>query len=263
MNMPPPISVVAPAHNAARFFDAWINSIESQGIFGLEVVLVDDGSSDDLAERVSRRPDGICYLRQDNRGPAAARNAGIRASRADLIAFLDLDDLWAPRHLERCIHALDANANSGIAQGRIRNVIANSEGGLHYCSPAYRFLNLGAAVFRRSVFETCGYFDTRLRFAEDFDFITRCWEQGVRKIDLDEVSLLYHRHESNMTNQKSVIELGAVRVFKLHLERLRAGEAPADARERMQVGFPQYIGQTVVPHDQGMREPVVLEKAAS
>jgi glycosyltransferase involved in cell wall biosynthesis len=262
MSLPPLISIVAPAHNAARFFDSWINSIESQGIFGLEVILVDDGSSDDIAERVSRRPDGIRYLRQDNQGPAAARNAGIRASSADLIAFLDLDDRWTPRHLERCMNALEANAASGIAQGRIRNVITDSEGGLQYCSPAYRFLNLGAAVFRRSVFERCGYFDIRLRFAEDFDFITRCWEQGVRKIDLDEVSLLYHRHESNMTNQKSVIELGAVRVYKLHLERLRAGAAPADAREWMQVGFPQYIGQTVVPHDQGMREPVVHGEAA-
>jgi len=256
MSAPPLVSIVAPAHNAARFFDSWISSIEGQSVSNLEIILVDDGSSDDIAERAARRSAGIRYLRQDNQGPAAARNAGILASRADLIAFLDLDDLWAPRHLERCMHALDTNPDAGIAQGRIRNVIADSEGGLQYCSPAYRFLNLGAAVFRRSVFATCGYFDTRLRFAEDFDFITRCWEQGVRKIDLDEVSLLYHRHESNMTNEKSVIELGAVRVYKLHLERLRAGVARADARERMQVGFPQYIGQTLVPHDQGIREPV-------
>lgn len=258
----PLVSIVAPAHNAARFFDSWLSSITSQRISALEIILIDDGSSDDIADHVARCREPIRYLRQENLGPAAARNAGIRASGGDLIAFLDLDDQWAPRHLERCMNALQANPGAGIAQGRIRNVITDSDGKLQYCSPAYRFLNLGAAVFRRLVFETCGYFDTRLRFAEDFDFITRCWEQGVRKIDLEEVSLLYHRHESNMTNQKSVIELGAVRVYKLHLERLRAGTAPADAGERLQVGFPQYIGQTLVPHDQGMREPVAFQEAA-
>lgn len=262
MSIQPLVSVIAPAYNAAAFFNAWIASVESQGISDLEVILVDDGSSDDLAELVSRRPDRIRYLHQNNQGPAAARNAGIRAARANLIAFLDLDDQWTPRHLEHCLHALAGDASAGIAQGLIRNVISEGTDLLHYCSAPYRFVNLGATVVRRSVFEMCGYFDSRLRFGEDFDLITRCWEQGVRKIDLDHVSLLYHRHESNMTNAKSVIELGAVRVIKLHLERLRSGAAPADAGETMQASFAQYIGRTVSPPDQGMQEPVVVRDTA-
>jgi glycosyltransferase involved in cell wall biosynthesis len=263
MSAQPLVSIVAPAYNAAAFFDSWIASIDSQGISDLEVILIDDGSSDNLAERVSRRPDRIRYLPQSNQGPAAARNAGIRAARADLIAFLDLDDQWAPQHLENCIHALAVDAGAGIAQGLIRNVISDGADLLRYCSPPYRFVNLGAAVIRRSVFETCGYFDSHLRFAEDFDFITRCWEQGVRKIDLDHVSLLYLRHESNMTAGKSVIELGAVRVIKLHLERLRAGAISVDAGETIQASFAQYIGRTVSPPDQGLREPVVVAEAAN
>jgi len=223
MSAQPLVSIVAPAYNAAAFFDSWIASIDSQGISDLEVILIDDGSSDNLAERVSRRPDRIRYLPQSNQGPAGA----------------------------------------GIAQGLIRNVISDGADLLRYCSPPYRFVNLGAAVIRRSVFETCGYFDSHLRFAEDFDFITRCWEQGVRKIDLDHVSLLYLRHESNMTAGKSVIELGAVRVIKLHLERLRAGAISVDAGETIQASFAQYIGRTVSPPDQGLREPVVVAEAAN
>jgi glycosyltransferase involved in cell wall biosynthesis len=262
MTIQPLVSVVAPAYNAAVFFDSWIASIDSQGISDLEVILVDDGSNDDLAERVSRRPDRIRYLPQHNQGPAAARNAGIHAARADLIAFLDLDDQWTPQHLEHCVHALAADSGAGIAQGLIRNVITDEAGLLRFCSPPYRFVNLGAAVIRRSVLERCGHFDSRLRFGEDFDFITRCWEQGIRKIDLDHVSLLYHRHESNMTIGKSAIELGVVRVIKLHLERLRSGAASADACDWMQAGFAQYIGRTVSPPDQGMRDPVAAEDAA-
>ncbi len=259
----PLVSIIAPAHNAVRFFDAWVASIETQRYEPLEVVLVDDGSSDELAERASRGPAWLRYLRQEQQGPAAARNAGIRTATGELIAFLDLDDLWAPGHLRRAAEAFKRSPAAGIAQGLIRNVTVDDDGRLCYCSRSYRFLNLGAAVFRRRVFDKCGLFNETMRFAEDFDLITRCWEQGIHKVNIDEVSLLYHRHDNNMTTGKSNVELGAIRVYKQHLDRVRAGLAPDDAGERLQVGFPQYIGQTIQPHDQGLREPVDLEEVRS
>ena len=125
-----------------------------------------------------------------------------------------------------------------------------------YCSEPYRFINLGASVFRKWVFDRCGLLDERLRFAEDFDFMTRCWENGVLKLNLEEVSLLYHRHDGNMTKGLSNVDLGAIRVYKRRLERMRAGQVdPALARE-LKIGFPQYIGCTIIPHDQGLREPI-------
>jgi len=256
MTQPGLVSIVAPAHNAAGFLNSWVASIAAQHYEPLEAILVDDGSTDDIGERARSCPPWVRYLRQDNQGPAAARNTGIRAARGEFIAFLDLDDLWAPGHLQRTVAALQANPRAGTAQGLIRNVVSDAAGRVYYCSRAYRFLNLGAAVFRRSVFDHCGLFDGRLRFAEDFDFFTRCWERSVLKLKIEEVSLLYHRHESNMTNGKSTVDLGAIRVYKLHLDRVRAGLAPADAGSLLQVGFPQYIGQTIQPHDQGLREPV-------
>jgi len=255
---PPLVSIIAPAHNAARFFNSWITSIEAQRFDSIEAVLVDDGSSDNLAQLAGNGPPWIRYLRQDNQGPAAARNAGIQAARGDLTAFLDLDDMWAPGHLWRATEALERDVEAGIAQGLIRNVVTDTAGRVYYCSLPYRFLNLGAAVFRPWVFARCGFFDDRLRFAEDFDFITRSWEQSVRKVNLDDVSLLYHRHQGNMTKGKSTVDLGAIRVYKFHLDRVRAGLAPQEGGERQQVGFPQYIGQTIQPHDQGLREPVLF-----
>jgi glycosyltransferase involved in cell wall biosynthesis len=256
MTTAPLVSIIAPAHNAAGFLRSWIASIESQEYQPIEAILIDDGSTDALAELVASGPQWIRYFRQDNRGPAAARNAALEKARGDLIAFLDLDDVWDPGHLSNAVEALERNPDAGIAQGLIRNAVSETKEGLYYCSPAYRFLNLGASVFRRSVFTRCGVFNTQLRFAEDYDLITRCWEQGIRKIDLDTVSLLYHRHPGNMTHGKSPVELGAIVVYKLHLDRVRSGQALANPRGRVQVSFPHYIGRVVIPHDQGIREPV-------
>jgi hypothetical protein len=125
-----------------------------------------------------------------------------------------------------------------------------------YCSAPYRFINLGAAVYRRCVFDQCGFFDEAMRFAEDFDFMTRCWENGVLKLNVDEVSLLYHRHTGNMTRGLSNVELGAVQVYKRRLERMRAGRVDPERARNLQIGFPQYIGCSIQPHDQGIREPI-------
>lgn len=217
----------------------------------MEIILVDDGSTDDLASLAARGPALLRYLWQGHRGPAAARNAGIRGASGDLIAFLDLDDLWAPGHLRRCAQALDRIPRAGIAQGLIRNTREGC-----YCSEAYRFINLGASVFRRWVFDRYGLLDESLRFAEDFDFMTRCWENGILKLNIEQVSLLYHRHDGNMTKGLSNVDLGAVQVYKRRLDRIRAGRVDPEIARGLKIGFPQYIGCTIIPHDQGLREPI-------
>jgi glycosyltransferase involved in cell wall biosynthesis len=248
------MSVIAPAFNATAFYDAWLANIQAQGYPNLEVVLVDDGSTDGLWERAQNGPSFLRYLRQDNRGPAAARNAGIAASTGELIAFLDMDDLWAPGHLNRLAAALEGEPGFQMAQGLIRNFL-HVDGRAFYCSLPYRFINLGSFVFRRRVFEECGVFEESMRFAEDFDFIVRCWEQGMRKREIEELSLLYHRHETNMTSGKNVVEMGVVAIYKRHLDRLRAGKVKPMS-ELLEVGYSEYIGRSVWPFDEGIREPV-------
>jgi glycosyltransferase involved in cell wall biosynthesis len=255
MSAGPLISVIAPAFNATAFYDAWLASIQAQNYPNLEVVLVDDGSTDGLSERAQNGPAFLRYIRQDNRGPAAARNAGIAASTGELIAFLDLDDLWAPGHLSRLSKALEAQPDLQIAQGLIRNFLYD-HGRACYCSRPYRFINLGSAVFRRCVFDQCGVFEANMRFAEDFDFIIRCWEQGMRKQDIQELSLLYHRHENNMTHGKNVVEMGVVAIYKRRIDRLRAGKIKPAAPGDLEVRYWDYIGASVWPFDEGIREPI-------
>lgn len=255
MSAEPLISVITPAHNAVSFYDPWIGSILAQDYPNLEIVLVDDGSTDCLAVRAQAGPPFLRYLRQENRGPSVARNVGISASEGDLIAFLDMDDLWEMGHLQRMAAALTGWPDFQIAQGLIRNFCYGQDGRAYYCSRAYRFINLGSAVFRRAVFDRCGLLEEKMRFGEDFDFFIRCWEQGIVKHDVDELSLYYHRHDSNMTHGKTPIEMGAVALYKRHLDRVRAGRIEMAAR-RPDVDFPRYIGRNVFPFDEGIRVPV-------
>src|SRR5437868_9870856 len=110
---PPTVSVVIPAHNASRTIVAALESVVAQSFGDWEIVLCDDASTDDTREVVAE-----CLTRHDvarwrilalkPSGPAEARNAGIRASRGELVAFLDDDDTWEPEKLARCMDALRA-----------------------------------------------------------------------------------------------------------------------------------------------------------
>jgi glycosyltransferase involved in cell wall biosynthesis len=244
------ITVVSPARNATRYYSSWLQSIEAQEYQKLEVILVDDGSDDyespsGLRAVAQTAPDFLRYVRLDGCGPAAARNSAIELSSGAYVAFLDLDDLWTRGHLGRLSSALDEHPDAGIAQGLIRNFITNPDGELYYCSEAYRFVNLGAALYRREVFDQCGLLDPSLQFGEDFDLFVRCWERGIRKIEVPAVSLLYHRHEDNLTKGKSIVDLGAVRIYKRRIDRLRANLVDASLVTEQGVSYASYLGRTV------------------
>jgi glycosyltransferase involved in cell wall biosynthesis len=100
-------SVVIPAYNASHHVGPAIESVLAQTYPYVEVVVVDDGSTDDTAAVLERFGRDVIVVRTTNAGPGAARNVGLRHARGDRVAFLDSDDLWAPRRLERCIEQLD------------------------------------------------------------------------------------------------------------------------------------------------------------
>jgi glycosyltransferase involved in cell wall biosynthesis len=95
------ISVVIPTYNYARFVCEAVDSALSQSLRPQEVIVVDDGSTDDTSDRLRQFGDRIRYVFQQNGGLSKARNTGIREARGDWVAFLDSDDIWHPRKLER------------------------------------------------------------------------------------------------------------------------------------------------------------------
>ena len=109
----PRVSIVLPTFNRARFLPGAFASIGAQTYQDWELIVVDDGSNDDTRTVIDRARSAIArhvkYIRQDNGGPAAARNNGIAHAAGDLVAFFDSDDLWNPEFLETCVAALDDN----------------------------------------------------------------------------------------------------------------------------------------------------------
>jgi hypothetical protein len=221
----PSVSVIIPTFNAGRLLAHAIESVVQQQYAPLEIIVVDDGSTDDSAAIIAALPHDVRYLVQDNAGPAAARNRGVREATGEVIAFCDADDLWAPGMLAALVDMLLADETIDVARGhaQVTQLTAAGQPGVPIGSPHEAYPHyIGAAVYRRRVFEQVGAFDERLRFGEDSDWAQRASETGAHTVRLDLVTLYVRRHEMNMTRGRSHVELGTLRVFKQMLDRQRA-----------------------------------------
>jgi GT2 family glycosyltransferase len=187
------VSVVMPAFQAERTIGAAVSSVLSQTYEELELVVVDDGSTDATAAIAEAHAGAgpVVLLRQENTGVAGARNAGIRAATGSLIAFCDADDIWFPQHLE-ALAATQAR-HGGIAAA---NSLWLFPGGVHPAKRRYtgRFPDPGdqrrtileqnfvstMSLFPRSLPDEIGFFREDLRRAEDWEFWMRAIFSGHR-----------------------------------------------------------------------------------
>jgi len=112
----PIVSVIIPCYNQAHFLSEAIESALAQRNGAMEVVVVDDGSPDNIVEVAGRYP-GIVFVRQENRGLAGARNSGFRASKGEYILFLDADDRLMPNAVASHLHCFAAHPQAGFAVG--------------------------------------------------------------------------------------------------------------------------------------------------
>ncbi len=110
----PLISAVIPTYNYGHFVTAAVRNVLAQTYRNLEVIVVDDGSKDNTRERLAPYLDRIRYVYQENQGPSAARNTGIRSATGEWVALLDSDDLWHPRKLELQVKYLQAHPEVGL-----------------------------------------------------------------------------------------------------------------------------------------------------
>ncbi len=182
----PRISVIIPTYNRAALLCETLDSVFAQTFHDYEIIVVDDGSTDDTHARLGALEQRIIYRRIDNSGQGAARNVGLDLARGEQIAFLDSDELWRPQFLERMSDTLDENLNAGFAYCDYATFDERGEGKSAHLTPTQKirgnvfaqlleedFLCTGGLMFRRECFDRAGKFDPRLPPVEDWDLWLR------------------------------------------------------------------------------------------
>jgi glycosyltransferase involved in cell wall biosynthesis len=175
----PLVTCIVPCFNGARYLGASIDSILAQTHARLEVIVVDDGSTDGSADVVARYGDSVRYHRRANGGPGAACNTGIALASGEFIAFLEQDDLWFPEKTQRQLAEFEADPDLQFCVGHIQNfwvpelaAEARRYESLPVMQPVPGYV-VQTLVARRAVFETVGQFDESLRYACAGDWFLR------------------------------------------------------------------------------------------
>jgi glycosyltransferase involved in cell wall biosynthesis len=228
--MPISVSCVIPVFNGERFLAEALDSVFAQTHQPAEVIVVDDGSTDDTAGVTARYAERIVCLRQDNAGPAAARNRGVAAANCEFIAFQDADDRWDPGKLALQAARFAARPELEVSITHIRNFWepelqreqeAMQEHAL--AKPALAGYTLQTMLARRSALARVGAFNQALRFGEDTDWFIRARDENIVLELMPEV-LVYRRfHLDNLTRrvQVAAVNEGLVDLVRGSLQRRR------------------------------------------
>lgn len=240
MTEQPLVSVIMPAYNAAPYIVEAIRSVLSQDYANVELIVVDDGSSDRTHEEAKCFGSAVRVLRQENAGPAAARNWAISIARGELIAFLDADDLWTPGKLKAQVDYLTRNAEAGIVYGDFlrwnpaasgsfgtppsvnerppeSEIVSELSGWIYPQLLLDSVLWIVTALIRKSVFEDVGPFDESLRTGEEYAF----WLDAATKYRADKLNrvLAYYRIHPRSTTHMPHAQNNGYRVVLSALQR--------------------------------------------
>lgn len=225
------VSVVIPTYNYAHFIAQAIESVLAQTYQNFEIIVIDDGSTDATREAVSRFS-RVQYLYQDNRGIAPARNAGLFASRGELLVFLDADDRLLPEALATGVASLNANPDCAFVSGHWELF---SDDGKPRPSPPivcvtknhYRaFLDfnyigtVGQVMFRRSILEAVVGFDSAVPGCDDIELYMRI-ARTHRVHCHDRIVMQHRRHGSNTSGKREMMLRSMLQVYQAQLPYLQ------------------------------------------
>jgi glycosyltransferase involved in cell wall biosynthesis len=225
----PKVSIVIPAYNVGKYLPDTLESVWHQTFTDFEVILVDDGSTDNTKEWVSQiKNPRFKFISQTNQGASAARNRGILASQGEYIAFLDADDLWAPTKLETHVSFLEQNPEVGLVcswtaminaqgqpTGRLLKPVA--DGNVYRKLLVQNTIDCPSTVIRRRCFDRVGLFNTSIRYNED-------WEMWIRIAKFYQFSVIkeplvyYRQHPNNVSKNWRQMQLGFNKVIKSAFE---------------------------------------------
>lgn len=215
MERQPLVSIIVPTYNSEPYITQTIKSIQDQGLGDIEILVVDDGSSDCTREVVLSMGEPVRLLRQNNSGVCAARNKGLSAARGKYICFLDHDDFWLPHKLKSQLKIFEEFPEAGVVYSSFILWHANTDGcyplpgtfdpgpvGVDHDFSGWVYHQLlidcwvltSTAMFRSDVFEHCGVFDVNLPYGEDWDLWLRI-SRSYRFVKQVQATTLYRQHE--------------------------------------------------------------------
>jgi glycosyltransferase involved in cell wall biosynthesis len=209
MSNTPLVSVVIPSYNCAKYVGEAIESVFNQTYSNYEIIVIDDGSTDNTREVLEKYHDRVHYVYQKNQGVSVARNHGIELAQGEFVAFLDADDYFFPDKLEAQMAIFEAKPHAGIVHSGWRRV--NSEGEFIQDVQPWEnvpYLDLemwlrwkpvlpSAMIFRREWLIKAGGFDPRFPPAEDTDLALRLAYLGCETEWLRQITVFYRQHEQS------------------------------------------------------------------
>jgi glycosyltransferase involved in cell wall biosynthesis len=251
------VSVVIPCYNGARFLREAIESVLTQNYPRVEVIVVNDGSTDNSAAIAAEYP-GVRCMHQRNAGVAAARNTGLRHSAGDYLVFLDADDRLLPGALKSNLDCLMKEPNCAFAFGDVQAVDVDGsplplcstsphEGKEHYLSLLYNnyIWTPGAVMYRRGVLNALGGFDPRVASAADLELNLRITRK-CQVIHNATMVLEYRKHPASMNQDHSVMLSDSISVLRRHMQWARQDPCYMEALRHGMRFFAQYYGGPLV-----------------
>jgi glycosyltransferase involved in cell wall biosynthesis len=231
MRNDPEVSCVIPVFNGARFLGEAIESVLAQQGCDVEIIVVDDGSTDGTKGVAHQFDARVSYIWQPNAGTCSARNRGIERSSGEFVALLDSDDLWRPEKMTIQLARFDARPELSICTGSMRNFWSDDmaqelatlpDGRLTEIQP-----NLGSSfVARRSLFATVGLLDTRFKHRDIQEFILRAVDDGAVAEALPDVLVNRRIHGANVSrNRQDEGDLELLAIARARIARRRGPAA--------------------------------------
>ena len=232
------VSAIIPAYNAGPFIVEAVESIRQQGAAVREIIIVDDGSTDDTEELVAALGEDIRYVRQENSGPSAARNLGVKLATSPLIAFLDADDVWTPNKIAEQLAIFQAYPDVGLVASDMSEVdiagavvtpsVLKAHNLLRFFQnlsgtpvpQALRrlieknFIPTGTVIAKKSLLMELGGFNSEIRYGEDLEL----WARVAARtpiVCLPRVHMLRRQHGSNATQATEPMLNDLVKVMKI------------------------------------------------
>lgn len=275
------VSVIIPTYNRSRYITQSIESVLSQTYTDYEIVVVDDGSTDDTKKVLQPYMDRIQYIYQEHAGVSAARNHGVRESKGQYIAFLDSDDLWLPEKLESQIKLVPDDDT--IAFHAVEWFVERPEDErlLQRCkcvrwptvSPdnciddpilavaSGCYLHLNAMLCRRSAFDKVGFFDEKLYAGEDEDWFFRAaLRMSFCYLPQSLTKIRYHSSQINLGSERSVNSL--IQVLERMKQRTKGVNAPAGkAADRRLAAKYSHLANILAMNRKRMRSSLMAVRA--